>query len=263
MVAVLSMMRAVLYRTMHSTLFRVYTVTMAVICLVLPLAIWLSQQPDLGLGNIIEGDLASLTLLQFYGSGYVSGSFLAMFAAVYVASFAAADFKTGYVKNLVQAQGGRVSYAVSLVAVALLATLWFMVVGIAVTAVSLPVVGQSYLMPTFADALLWVAQVLLVVSAYAAVALLVVAITKSEAAGIVAAIMLSGGVAEMALSLVLSNIPVLPMAVRTCLDGYLAADLAQLAVGMAPEANALVEGGLTLAVAAVLVAVVLRRRRLA
>lgn len=258
----LSMMRASFYRMTHSTLFWVYTVTMVAICLVLPLALWLSKQPALGLGNIIEGDLASLTLLQFFGSGYVSGSFFAMFAGVFAVSFAAGDVKTGYMKNLVQASGGRVSYALAIVAVAVVSTLWFMLVGIAVTAVALPIVGQGYLVPSLSDCLLWIVQVLAVVSAYAVIAVLMTVLTKSEVVGVVVAILLGSGAAETVLNLVLSNIPVLPMAVRTCLDGFLAVDLAQLAAGMAAGSNALVEGGLTLVVAAVLVVVVLRRRRL-
>ena len=262
-VVMLSMMRSLLYRLAKSNLMLAATLATIACSCVLAFVIWLSQQPQLGLDNIIEGDISQLTILQICGQSFVSGSFLAMVTGVFVASFIAADFKTGYIKNYLQVRGGRMSYAVASVVIAIIASIWFLLVAMVATIVTLPLVGQSYLIPSIDDIASWILQVALVISAYAVIAVLLVALTKSSTVGSIAAILLGGAAVETMMNLILSNIPGAPYALRTCMDYYLAMDLSALAAGDITGMGAFVEGGLTLIVAAILLVIAMRRRSLA
>ena len=126
-VVMLSMVRAILYRMVKSPSNWAYTCAMVGCSCILAFAIWLSQQPSLGLGSIIEGNLSQMSILQIFGYSFVSGSFISMLAGVYIASFFSADFKTGYIKNYIQASGGRFAYLVAAVIASLVAVIWFMV----------------------------------------------------------------------------------------------------------------------------------------
>ena len=262
-VVMLSMVRAILYRMVKSPSNWAYTCAMVGRSCILAFAIWLSQQPSLGLGSIIEGNLSQMSILQIFGYSFVSGSFISMLAGVYIASFFSADFKTGYIKNYIQASGGRFAYLVAAVIASLIAVIWFMVVGVFSTSISLFVVGQDYQLPTLEDAFLWFAQVVVVITAYMIITLLVVIITKNSTAGVIAGILLGGGAVETILNLVLSNIPGMPYAVQMCMNNYLSMDLTALVAGDLTGTNAFLDGGITLAVVVVLAALVMRRRSLA
>ena len=95
------------------------------------------------------------------------------------------------------------------------------------------------------------------------ITLLVVIITKNSTAGVIAGILLGGGAVETILNLVLSNIPGMPYAVQMCMNNYLSMDLTALVAGDLTGTNAFLDGGITLAVVVVLVALVMRRRSLA
>lgn len=262
-VVMLSMVRAILYRMVKSPSNWAYTCAMVGCSCILAFAIWLSQQPSLGLGSIIEGNLSQMSILQIFGYSFVSGSFISMLEGVYIASFFSADFKTGYIKNYIQASGGRFAYLVAAVIASLVAVIWFMVVGVFSTSISLFVVGQDYQLPTLEDAFLWFAQVVVVITAYMIITLLVVIITKNSTAGVIAGILLGGGAVETILNLVLSNIPGMPYAVQMCMNNYLSMDLTALVAGDLTGTNAFLDGGITLAVVVVLAALVMRRRSLA
>ena len=100
-------------------------------------------------------------------------------------------------------------------------------------------------------------QVTLCVSAYSALTVLAVLLTKSEAAGMVIAILLGGGGVENILRLLLANIPGLAPVLRDCLDGYLAVDLGMLGSGVVCDSIG------TIAVATALCVVVARKRSFA
>lgn len=256
----LSMVRAQLYRTAKSSQLLVFTIVVALVACVIPTmclaAPLMSEVVD------FRSALSGMTLVQIFGNTFLSGSFLGMIAAGFAATVMSADFKTGFAKNLVQARGGRVSFAVAHAVVAVAATVWFMAVGLAVEAALLALVGQPFLPSGAGDMLLVLAQAVVVIAAYCALSQLVVAVTKSEPLGIVVGIFLGGGAVEGALNLVASNVPGLPLAVRTFFDGYLSADLSQLAAGAVTGTGSFLEGGATFAVAVVIAAVVLRRRSL-
>lgn len=262
-VVMLSMIRAILYRMVKSPSNWAYTCAMVGCSCILALAIWLSQQPSLGLGSIIAGNLSQMSILQIFGYSFVSGSFISMLAGVYIASFFSADFKTGYIKNYIQASGGRFAYLVAAVVASFVAVIWFMVVGVFSTSISLFVAGQDYQLPTLEDAFLWFAQVVVVITAYMIITLLVVIITKNSTAGVIAGILLGGGAVETILNLVLSNIPGMPYAVQMCMNNYLSMDLTALVAGDLTGTNAFLDGGITLAIVVVLAALVMRRRSLA
>lgn len=257
----LSMLRAVLYRMAKSTLFLSFTVAIAACACLIPALCLLA--PSLALSFDFGEMLAGMTILRIFGNTFLSGSFLGMMAAALAASLMASDFKTGYVKNLVQARGGRVSFVIAYVVAAAVASLWLAIVGFAVLVAGLAIVGQPFLLSSASDVLLCFAQVLVVLVAYCALALLVVVVTRSEVLGAVAGLFLGGGACEGALNLVASNIPWFPTEVRTFFDGYLNADLAQLASGMLTGTGSFLEGGVTLLAAAALAVLVARRRGLA
>ena len=79
---------------------------------------------------------------------------------------------------------------------------------------------------------------------------------------VLAAIFLGGGAVESVCKLVLANIPGIPAALRDCLDGYLATDLATLAQGAVCDPMVYVQAGATILVAGAACVLVMRRRSL-
>lgn len=259
----LSMIRSELYRIVKSRYAIFYVIAFFVIAAATPFALWLHNVwPAFAETGFVEVPAEPLPSLQLYGVSFMSGSFVAIGVGVAVSEFVAEDFKSGYVKNLVQARGGRVSYAVAVVACALATATATTLFGMLVVEGALRLQGYAPVQPPAAEALQWLVQVVLCCAAYATVAALIAIVTKSEAVAVLAAIFLGGGAVESVCKLVLANIPGIPVALRDCLDGYLATDLATLAQGAVCDPMAYVQAGATVLVVGAACVLVMRRRSL-
>lgn len=259
----LSMIRSELYRIVKSRYAIFYVIVFFVIAAATPFALWLHNVwPAFAETGFVEVPAEPLPSLQLYGVSFMSGSFVAIGVGVAVSEFVAEDFKSGYVKNLVQARGGRVSYAVAVVACALATATATTLFGMLVVEGALRLQGYAPVQPPAAEALQWLVQVVLCCAAYATVAALIAIVTKSEAVAVLAAIFLGGGAVESVCKLVLANIPGIPVALRDCLDGYLATDLATLAQGAVCDPMAYVQAGVTILVVGAACVLVMRRRSL-
>ena len=188
---------------------------------------------------------------------------MAMAHAIFMAAITSELFKRGYVKNLIQAKGGRATLALSLVAWCVLSASVATLMGVAVTEFGTRLAGCAPALPSLADFLQWFIQVTLCVSAYSVLTVMAVFLTKSEVAGMVIAISLGAGGVENILRLLLANIPGLAPALRDCLDGYLAADLSMLGSGAICDPFSYVQSIATIAVATALCVAVAKKRSLA
>lgn len=259
----LNMVRAQLYRIAKSRFSVFYAIVLFVIAAATPFALWLHNVwPTFAETGFVEVPADPLPSLQLYGVSFLGGSFAAMGVGVAVSELVAGDFKSGYVKNLVQARGGRASYAVAVAACALAIAAATTLFGMIVVEGALRLQGYAPVAPSAAEALQWLAQATLCCAAYATVTALIAIATSSEAVAVLAAIFLGGGAVESVCKLVLANIPGIPAALRDCLDGYLATDLATLAQGVVCDPMAYVQAGATILVVGAACVLVMRRRSL-
>lgn len=260
----LNVVRAQMYRIAKSRSIWAVCLIIALFVLATPFALWLYQVwPAFAATGIVELPDEPLPLLRLWGVSVASGSAFPMMIGVLLTLVFAEDFKSGYVKNLVQAHGGRTSYALSTAACSVIVSCAVTVGAAALVALAFAAQGYAFAMPAGAEALEWVAQVALCSVAYAGVAVLVVLVTGSEAAGTVTAVIVGSGMVETVLRLVLANIPGAPAAVRDCLDAYLAVDFAQLGQGIVCDPLTYVQAIATLAAAVALWLLVMRRKSLA
>lgn len=260
----LSMMKALAYYLRGSNMMLAFVLVFVLCCSVESIAIWMHfNVPWFAEMGIVVGVYDGVPSLMVWGSSFVTGSFLAMAHAVFVAAITSDLFKRGYVKNLIQAKGGRATLALSLVAWCVLSAFAATLMGVVVTELGTRLAGCAPALPSLADFAQWVMQVTLCVSAYSALTVLAVLLTKSEAAGMVIAILLGAGGVENILRLLLANIPGLAPVLRDCLDGYLAVDLGMLGSGVVCDPLSYVQSVGTIAVATALCVVVARKRSFA
>ena len=259
----LSMIRSELFRIAKSSYIIFYTVVVFLIAAATPFALWLhSVWPAFAATGFVVIPEEPLPSLQLYGVSFVGGSFVAIGVGVAVSLFVTEDFKSGYVKNLVQAQGGRVSYALSVLACTLIIAAATTLFGMLVVESALRLQGYAPVAPTAMEALQWFAQTTLCCAAYATVTALIGIATKSETVAVFTAIFLGGGAIESLCKLILANIPGIPAALRDCLDGYLATDVATLAQGVVCDPMTYVQTGATILVIGALCVLIMRRRSL-
>lgn len=259
-----SMIRAQMYRIAKSRSIWAMCLVIVLFVLASPVLVWLyrtwSAFAETGLVQLPN---ETLPLLRLWGVSIVGGSAFPMMIGVLLVQAFVQDFKSGYVKNLVQARGGRVSYVLSTVACSVLISCAITIGAAALVALAFAAQGFPFAMPAGAEALGWIAQVSLCSVAYAGIAMLALFITKSETVGIVMAILTGGGAIESALGIVLANIPGAPAAIRDCLDAYLAAGFAQLGQGIICGPLIYAQATVTLAAVTFLCLLTVRRKNLA
>ena len=103
----LSMIRAQLFRIAKSRFIIFFALIVVLFAFATPFALWLHNVwPAFAATGFVEIPDEPLPALQLYGVSFVAGSFLAMGVSVATVYYVAEDFKSGFLKNLVQARGG-------------------------------------------------------------------------------------------------------------------------------------------------------------
>ena len=260
----LSMVRAQLFRMVHSRFAIAYAVVLFLVVFTTPLALWLDRvwPAFAALGFVVVPD-EPLPSLRISGVSLLSGSFLTMGVGIAAGYYAAGDFKSGFVKNLVQVRGGRLSYAVALVVCVLVLAVVSTAAGVLIVEGGLRLQGYIPAAPSLGEALQWFTQVVLCIAAYAALTVFLAVVFRSDTVAVLGSVLLGGGAVEGVVQMVLANIPGLPAALRDCLDGYLAADLGLLSQGVVCDPMTYVQAGATILVAAAACVLVMRRKSLA
>ena len=136
------------------------------------------------------------------------------------------------------------------------------IMGSLIVEVALRAQGYVPVPPSVSDALQWFSQLVLCMVAYAIVAVFLTVTTGSETVATIGAILIAGGAVESVLKLILANLPGIPIVLRDCLDGYLATDLAMLSQGIICDPLTYAQAIITILVAVVACALVMRRRSL-
>lgn len=259
----IAMLRSELYRIIKSRFSWGYAIALTLMVLATPFALWLHQVwPAFAETGFVEIPDYPLPQLQILGVSIVGGGLISMGVSIIFAALVTDDFKAGFVKNLLQARGGRTSYAAALMATCFVFTAASIAYAMALAQAAFFVVGYESAPAAFDNMALWYVQVVLVVTAYTSLAVLVAVVTRSEVAGVLAGIFLGGGAVESVLKMILANVPGMPAAIRDCLDGYLAVNVATLSNGTLCDPMTYVQAGITFLVAAVLCVLVMRRKNL-
>ena len=225
------------------------------------------------IARTLDAATGETPVLSLYGSAFVNGSFVAMAACAFTAGFVAPELgggkRSGFVKNLLQAPGGRISYALSQVVTVAVAGALFVAAGIAATEVGYGVAGFSVLPASACAFALWAAQVWLAVLAYQLVTLVVAFVTKSEWASVILGVFLGGFAIEKMLallmgaaSLALNSAPIFACTVDFLASSSLMAQMQLLARGELCGAGVYVVAGAVIAVSAALALLIMRRRGL-
>lgn len=261
----LSMMRAQLYRVAKSRSVWALCLIIGLFVLATPFALWLYQVwPAFAATGIVEVPDEPLPLLQLWGVSIASGSVFAVMIGIVLVEIFVEDFKSGYVKNLVQARGGRVSYVASIAVCGLIVAAAMVIGATVLVTLAFAVQGYPFVMPTAMEGLGWMGQMTLCSVAYASVAVLAVFVTRSEAAGVVVALVVSSGMAERVLQLILANIPGAPVAPSAIASArILRSILGSSAQGMVCDPMTYVQAIATFAVVVALWLVIMRRKSLA
>lgn len=212
--------------------------------------------------GVVSPSVSGAALENLCGSLFVRGSAIAMFVAAFCAVFIAADLRSGYVKNLMQAQGGRLSYALAAAITIACVCVGYVLAGVSATVLGALVTGIHLAIPAMPGFVLWCVEVAAVCYAYALLAALVAFLTRSSAAGVLAGLLLGGAAAENLLYSALGLITGHPDEVRQLFDHYLAVSISQLGLGTMQSWESIVPTTVTIVLALAAAAIIMRRRSL-
>lgn len=143
-------------------------------------------------------------------SMWLSGGGLAVIVAMVIALFFAADFTSGYVKNLPSSRRDRLAYyGEKTLLMAVLSTV-FLLFGIAAFEVGRLVTGFTYVhVDSVGGIATWFLLSVVILTTYAAITAVVTWLTQSKAAGIASALIVSSGVLGSVLAMTFSSLAVL------------------------------------------------------
>lgn len=279
----LNMVRAELYRMAHARMAWVFLIVIAAPTALSAVAaavvlgdaglVSFLESTSSDVSRVLDASTGQASVLSLYGSSFVNGSFVAMAACCYVALFATKGVGDGkraaLAKSLVQAQGGRMAYAIAQIAVAAVAGALFVAVGIASCALFYGLAGFGVLPGSSAEFALWAAQVWCAVFAYEAVTLVLALATGNEAAAVVLGLFLGGFAVEGAVSMVVGALaaafdllPWLESVASFLADKSLMAQLQLLGRGELCGADLYAVAAVVIAVSTVVSLAVMRHRSL-
>lgn len=254
----LSMLRSNLYRLVKTRLTWAYVIVCVLLICMEPLVWFFTASSSASYGDPLN---PTMTAVQMYGRTLGSG--VVFLASVYCAVFFAADFKTKSIKNVLQAKGGRVSYALAAAVTVLVVQVGAMVASSVVAGAAYQVLGFAIAESSVVDLALLFCQFLLVSTAYSLIAVLFVFATGNETLATVATLVVSSGLVESFLRVALANVFADFPPLRDCLDGYLAVQMNLLSAGTVSDAGGIAAAAATCAVALGLCVLVMKKRELA
>ncbi|WP_303203754.1 hypothetical protein [Raoultibacter timonensis] len=254
----LSMLRSNLYRLVKTRLTWAYAIVCVLLICMEPLVWFFTASSSASYGDPLN---PTMTAVQMYGRTLGSG--VVFLASVYCAVFFAADFKTKSIKNVLQAKGGRVSYALAAAVTVLVVQVGAMVASSVVAGAAYQVLGFAIAESSVVDLALLFCQFLLVSTAYSLIAVLFVFATGNETLATVATLVVSSGLVESFLRVALANVFADFPPLRDCLDGYLAVQMNLLSAGTVSDAGGIAAAAATCAVALGLCVLVMKKRELA
>lgn len=254
----LSMLRSNLYRLVKTRLTWAYAIVCVLLICMEPLVWFFTASSSASYGDPLN---PTMTAVQMYGRTLGSG--VVFLASVYCAVFFAADFKTKSIKNVLQAKGGRVSYALAAAVTVLVVQVGAMVASSVVAGAAYQVLGFAITESSVVDLALLFCQFLLVSTAYSLIAVLFVFATGNETLATVATLVVSSGLVESFLRVALANVFADFPPLRDCLDGYLAVQMNLLSAGTVSDAGGIAAAAATCAVALGLCVLVMKKRELA
>lgn len=261
----LSMIRSDLYRMVKSPLFYTLMVALVVVIAFGATLIWVSTLPwaieNFGPGaNLGPGSFGTPTEeLAFLVYGKAFAGSVPILLVFFLAYFFAADFEASAFKNLLQARGGRVSYALSALVVVVVAAVVYILLGMLATEIAYRLVGVVPVIPSFGELVRWFIQMVLVASAYGALTLLIVFLTRGKTASLLLGLFISSGMCESMIQFGLANTPSIPPLLRDCFDHYLAADARALSMNVMSGVGAYADGLVTFLIVGALCVLVMRR----
>lgn len=153
--------------------------------------------------------IVGTTMLRNYGNMWISGGALAMIIGIFVALFLSSEFERGFAKNIFTAQTNRFAFFVSKALVILLATVVFVAFSFALQALGVAVLALPVEIPPLSDAVIWLGLVVLVLFALQMIVALIVWLTRRVVAGVLAAILLAGGIVMQLISPLFALVPAL------------------------------------------------------
>lgn len=254
----LSMLRSNLYRLVKTRLTWAYAIVCVLLICMEPLVWFFTASSSASYGDPLN---PTMTAVQMYGRTLGSG--VVFLASVYCAVFFAADFKTKSIKNVLQAKGGRVSYALAAAVTVLVVQVGAMVASSVVAGAAYQVLGFAIAESSVVDLALLFCQFLLVSTAYSLIAVLFVFATGNETLATVATLVVSSGLVESFLRVALANVFADFPPLRDCLDGYLAVQMNLLSAGTVSDAGGIAAAAAACAVALGLCVLVMKKRELA
>ena len=254
----LSMLRSNLSRLVKTRLTWAYAIVCVLLICMEPLVWFFTASSSASYGDPLN---PTMTAVQMYGRTLGSG--VVFLASVYCAVFFAADFKTKSIKNVLQAKGGRVSYALAAAVTVLVVQVGAMVASSVVAGAAYQVLGFAIAESSVVDLALLFCQFLLVSTAYSLIAVLFVFATGNETLATVATLVVSSGLVESFLRVALANVFADFPPLRDCLDGYLAVQMNLLSAGTVSDAGGIAAAAATCAVALGLCVLVMKKRELA
>lgn len=139
----------------------------------------------------------SMTPQALVGSLFLNGGGLACLFVIFIAIFLAAEFESGFSKNVFTAQPNRLAFlAVRTVEIVVLAAVFTLVTSGATIATA-AAVGFELIPTTLPDLLLWGALVTLGIAGFGMLTALVVWLTRKMSASLVVGILLAAGMATI------------------------------------------------------------------
>lgn len=222
-----------------------------------------SPSPDAG--DLAEASAAVAMLAQgvsaeqLIGNVFLGGGGLSCLFVVFVAIFLAAEFESGFSKNVFTAQPNRLAFLAARTVEVLVLAAVFTALMIAATLATAAATGLQLTPIVPADLLLWGTLVALVAAGFGMLTALAVWITRKMAAGIVVGVVLGAGLVTAGLQAVLLLFP----SASFIADFTLSSCMSSLALGLAGPLGAphiALVGVAFVAVAAATSAVALQRK---
>lgn len=149
----------------------------------------------------------SMTPQALVGSVFLNGGGLSCLFAIFIAIFLAAEFESGFSKNVFTAQPNRLAFlAVRTVEIIALAAVFTLVTS-CVTIGTAAIVGFNLIPTSALDLLLWGALVTLAIAGFGMLTALVVWLTRKMSASLVIGILLAAGIATILFQVIALLVP--------------------------------------------------------